>query len=154
MTSIKIWKFFKREELFECYQCARCSGSCPAMQAAAALGPRGTILKCLNLGHEAVVQDEKVWFCCTCHVCDDRCPQKIPVSDLLVALRNSAARRGNVPSRLLMVVELLAKTGRCMIVQQLDEMRSHHGLAPLPPAPVEEVRAILSKTGLGELLDF
>ena len=24
-----------------------------------ALGPRGTILKCLNLGHEAVVEDEQ-----------------------------------------------------------------------------------------------
>jgi heterodisulfide reductase subunit C len=152
--TIKIWKFFDREELYECYQCARCTGSCPAMEVTTALGPRGTILKCLNLGHEAVVQDEKVWFCCTCNVCDDRCPQKIPISELLVALRNSAARRGNVPSRLLLSLELLTKTGRTMIVHQLDEMRAHHGLAPLPPAPVDEVRAILKKTGLEEVLDF
>ncbi|MBM4328034.1 MAG: hypothetical protein FJ118_12830 [Deltaproteobacteria bacterium] len=152
--TIKIWKFFDREELYECYQCARCTGSCPAMEVTAALGPRGTILKCLNLGHEAVVQDEKVWFCCTCNVCDDRCPQQIPISDLLVALRNSAARRGNVPGRLLLSLELLAKTGRTMIVHQLDEMRAHHGLAPLPPAPVDEVRAILKRAGLEEVLDF
>lgn len=153
MTTLKIWKFFDRHDLYECYQCARCTGSCPAMQVAPAFGPRGIILKCLNLGHEEIVRDENVWLCCTCNVCEDRCPQKIPISDLLVALRNAAARRGNIPGRLRMAVELLAKTGRSMIVHQLDEMRSHHGLKPLPPAPVDEVRAILKKTGLAEVLE-
>ena len=46
-----------------------------------------------------VVEDERLWLCCTCNVCEDRCPQKIPITDLLVALRNSAARRGNIPDR-------------------------------------------------------
>jgi len=123
------------------------------MEVAPAFGPRETILKCLNLGHEEVVQDERLWLCCTCNVCEDRCPQKIPISDLLVALRNSAARRGNIPAKLLMATELLAKTGRSMIVHQLDEMRAHHGLKPLPAAPVEEVRAILKKTGLHDIVE-
>jgi heterodisulfide reductase subunit C len=87
-------------------------------------------------------------------VCEDRCPQKIPISELLVALRNAAARGGNVPDRLIMAIELLAKTGRSMIVHQLDDMRAHHGLAPLPAAPVEEIRAILKKTGLEEVVEF
>ena len=154
MTTIKIWQFFNRSDLYECYQCARCTGSCPAMQVVPALGPRGTILTCLDQGHDKVVEDEKIWHCCTCNVCDDRCPQKIPITDLLVALRNSAARRGNVPGRLLLAVELLAKTGRSMIVNQLDEMRAHHGLKPLPPAPVEEIRAILKKTGFDDVVEF
>jgi heterodisulfide reductase subunit C len=124
------------------------------MEVAPALGPRGTILKCLNLGHEEVVEDEKLWLCCTCNVCEDRCPQKIPISDLLVALRNSAARRGNIPGRLSMAIELLAKTGRSMIVHQLDEMRAHHGLAPLPAVPVDEIRQILKKTGLNDVIEF
>ncbi len=154
MTAIKIWKHFPREDLYECYQCARCTGSCPAREVAPAFGPRETILKCLNLGHDKVVEDERLWLCCTCSVCEDRCPQKIPISDLLVALRNSAARRGNIPDRLRMAIELLAKTGRSMIVHQLDEMRAHHGLVPLPPAPVDEVREILAKTGLTEVLEI
>ena len=155
MTTIsKFWKRFHREDLYECYQCARCTGSCPAMEVVPAYGPRETILKCLNHGHDAVAKDEKLWLCCTCNVCEDRCPQKIPITDLLVALRNAAARRGNVPPRLLIAIELLAKTGRSMIVHQLDEMRAHHGLDPLPPAPVDEVRDILRKTGLDEVVEF
>jgi len=124
------------------------------MEVAPAIGPRETIIRCLNLGHQQVVEDERLWLCCTCNVCEDRCPQKIPISDLLVALRNSAARRGNIPGRLSMAIELLAKTGRSMIVHQLDEMRAHHGLDPLPSAPVEEIRQILRKTRLDEVVEF
>jgi heterodisulfide reductase subunit C len=124
------------------------------MEVSAAIGPRETILKCLNHDHEDVVKDERLWLCCTCHVCEDRCPQKIPISELLVALRNHAVRRGNVPDRLIMAIELLAKTGRSMIVHQLDDMRAYHGLAPLPPVPVDEVRDILKATGLDEVVEF
>jgi len=124
------------------------------MEVSPAIGPRETILRCLDFGQEEVIKDERLWLCCTCHVCEDRCPQKIPISELLVALRNAAARGGNVPDRLMMAIELLAKTGRSMIVHQLDDMRAHHGLAPLPAAPVEEIRAILKKTGLEEVVEF
>ncbi len=124
------------------------------MEVSPAIGPRETILRCLDFGHEDIIKDERLWLCCTCHVCEDRCPQKIPISELLVALRNSAARHGNVPDRLIMAIELLAKTGRSMIVHQLDDMRAHHGLEPLPAAPVEEIRAILKKTGLEEVVEF
>jgi heterodisulfide reductase subunit C len=124
------------------------------MEVSPAIGPRETILRCLDFGQEEVIKDERLWLCCTCHVCEDRCPQKIPISELLVALRNAAARGGNVPDRLIMAIELLAKTGRSMIVHQLDDMRAHHGLAPLPAAPVEEIRAILKKTGLEEVVEF
>lgn len=152
--TVKIWSYFPREALYECYQCARCTGSCPALEVARALGPRETILKCLNLGHEEVVEDERLWVCCTCNVCEDRCPQKIPISDLLVALRNSAARRGNIPDKLQIAIELLAKTGRSMIVHQLNEMRAHHGLEPLLPVPIEEVREVFKKTKLDDVIEF
>jgi heterodisulfide reductase subunit C len=154
MSALRIWKHFPQEDLYECYQCARCTGSCPAMEVAPAIGPRETILRCLNLGHQQVVEDERLWLCCTCHVCEDRCPQKIPITDLLVALRNSAARRGNIPDRLRMAVELLAKSGRSMIVHQLDEMRAHHGLKPLTPVPTDEIRDILRRAGLDEVIKF
>jgi heterodisulfide reductase subunit C len=151
---MKFWKRFPREALYECYQCARCTGSCPAQEVGPAFGPREIILKCLNFGHEEVVKDEKLWMCCTCNVCEDRCPQMIPICELLVELRNSAAKRGNVPDKLMLALELLAKTGRSMIVHQLDEMRAHHGLDPLPPAPMDEIRDILKKTGLDEVVEF
>ena len=64
----KIWRFFDKAELFECYQCARCTGSCPAVMVTdKAIGPREMLLRCLDLGHRAVVEDEGLWYCATCH---------------------------------------------------------------------------------------
>ncbi len=68
MTISKLWQFFKQEDLYECYQCARCTGSCPAMQVCNSLGPRETILTCLNLGPKQIVEDERLWLCCSCNV--------------------------------------------------------------------------------------
>jgi heterodisulfide reductase subunit C len=55
-------------------------------------GPRETLLRCLNLGQEAVVNDERIWYCTTCQVCEDRCPQEIHISDLLTAIPLAAQR--------------------------------------------------------------
>ena len=47
-----IWELFNKEDLFECYQCARCTGSCPAAMVMKSYGPREILLRCLNLGQE------------------------------------------------------------------------------------------------------
>jgi heterodisulfide reductase subunit C len=155
MTEIQIKTGMSRKDIYECYQCAQCTGCCPALEVAPeAYGPREAILKWLDHGREKMVRDDRIWLCCTCNVCEERCPQMLPLGDFLVALRNSAARRGNVPDKLVAGIRLLAMTGRLMIVHQLDEMRAHHGLEPLPQAPSDEVRAILMETGLDEVVDF
>ena len=61
---------------------------------------------------------------------------------------------GNIPARLALAIELLAKTGRSMIVHQLDEMRAHHGLKPLLPVPLDEIKDILEKTKLDEVMEL
>jgi L-lactate utilization protein LutB len=82
---------FDEELLYECYECARCTGSCPAALAVDGFNPRNFLLTCLRLGLDAVVSDEKLWCCTTCHVCEDRCPQMLDVTDLLMTLMNEAA---------------------------------------------------------------
>ena len=155
MTEMFVRTGLSRKDIYECYQCARCTGSCPALEVRPdAYGPRETILRWLDQGRDKLTRDEHIWLCCTCNVCQERCPQMLPISDLLTDLRNLAARRGNIPDRLAAAIRLLAVTGRTMIVHQLDEMRAHHGLEPLPPAAAEEVRAILKETGLDEVIEF
>lgn len=155
MTEINVKTGLTRKDIYECYQCARCTGSCPVLEVNPhAYGPRETILRWLDHGRDKLVRDGKIWLCSTCNVCEERCPQMLPVADILVDLRNAAARRGNVPDKLIAAIRLLAVTGRSMIVHQLDEMRVHHGLKPLPPAPAEEVRALLKESGLFDVVEF
>ena len=150
-----IWEIFNKEELLECYQCARCTGSCPAAMVMNSIGPRETLLRCLNLGQEAVVTDERVWYCSTCHVCEDRCPQGINIPELLTAIFNMAAQRGNVPEKIRFGVDLIAKTGRSLIVnEKVQRERQKLSLPSLAPMSIDEIEAILKKTGLGEIIEL
>jgi heterodisulfide reductase subunit C len=150
-----IWDLFNKEDLFECYQCGRCTGSCPAAMVTNAYGPREILLKCLNLGQNAVVEDEKIWYCTTCHVCEDRCPQEINIPELLTSLLNTAAHRGNIPEKVRFSLEMIAKTGRAMILSdKVHRDRQKYSLDPLPVLDLDEIEGILKKTGLNELIEF
>jgi len=144
---------FDEQLLYECYQCARCTGSCPAAIVVEGFNPRNLLLTCSRLGMEEAVSDEKLWCCTTCHVCEDRCPQMIDVADLLMKLMNEAARRGYIPEKVRSGTEMILRTGRLIHLSKRNaELRRKLGLAPLPEAPIEEVEAILEETGLSELM--
>ena len=150
-----IWELFNKEDLFECYQCARCTGSCPAAMVLKSYGPRETLLRCLNLGQEAVINDERVWYCTTCQVCEDRCPQEINISELLTAIFNLAAQRGNLPEKIKFSVDMIAKTGRSLIVnEKVMKDRKKLALPALEPLNLEEIEVILKKTGLNEVIEL
>jgi heterodisulfide reductase subunit C len=150
-----IWELFNKEDLFECYQCARCTGSCPAAMVMNSYGPRETLLRCLNLGQEAVVRDERVWYCTTCHVCEDRCPQEINIPELLTAIFNLAAKNGNLPEKIKFAVDLIAKTGRSLIVnEKVLKDRQKLSLPTLDSLNIDEIEGILKKTGLCEVIEL
>lgn len=150
-----IWELFNKEDLFECYQCARCTGSCPAAMVMKSYGPREILLRCLNLGQETVVRDERVWYCTTCHVCEDRCPQEINIPELLTAIFNLAAQRGNLPEKVKFAVDIIAKTGRSLIVnEKVLKDRQKLSLPPLSTLNIDEIEGILRKTGLTEVIEL
>ena len=144
---------FNEELLYECYQCARCTGSCPAAFAVEGFNPRNILLTFLRLGVDAVITDEKLWCCATCHVCEDRCPQLIDVADLLTSLMNEAAKQGYIPEKVRSSAETVLRTGRALLVsRRVNPIREKLGLKPLPQVPMEEVEGILEKTGLTALI--
>jgi heterodisulfide reductase subunit C len=146
-------EIFNEELLYECYQCARCTGSCPAASVVRGFNPRNLLLTCARLGLEAAISDEKLWCCTTCHVCEDRCPQMIDISELITALMNEAAKKGYIPDKVKSSAEMVFRTGRVVLVsKRVDQMREKLGLKPLPEVPVEEVEGILEKTGLASLI--
>ncbi len=144
---------FNEELLYECYQCARCTGSCPAAIAVEGFNPRNLLLTCLRLGVEAAISDETLWCCTTCHVCEDRCPQIIDITGLITTLMNEAAKKGYIPEKVKASTEMILHTGRVLLVsKRVAQMREKLGLGPLPEMPVDEVEGILEKTGLAEIM--
>ena len=144
----ELWKLIQPEHLYYCYECSRCTGSCPAAMVMDTPGPRRILINCLYSGADQATRDESLWFCTTCHVCEDRCPQEIHIVNLLTALMNVAASRGNVPERIKAAVEKIARTGRSVVTYRVDEERERFGLESLRPINITEIEAIAARTGL------
>ncbi|GAB4525131.1 MAG: 4Fe-4S dicluster domain-containing protein [Anaerolineales bacterium] len=76
-----------------CIQCGSCGGSCPSA-ADMEHTPRA-IFAMLRAGlDEAVLRSNTPWICVSCYQCVVRCPQEIPITDIMYALKSIAIQRG------------------------------------------------------------
>lgn len=81
------------ERLVHCLQCGSCGGSCPSgpdMQ----YTPR-TLFAMINSNmREEVLKANTQWYCVSCYFCTTRCPQQIPITDIMYSLKRIAIREG------------------------------------------------------------
>lgn len=84
-----------------CFSCQNCSTVCPVVgnyedpQESVGLLPH-QIMCCLGLGMVEMAKGASmVYDCVTCYQCQEHCPQKVKVADLLYQLRNLAAKDAN-----------------------------------------------------------
>jgi heterodisulfide reductase subunit C len=74
------------EQLVHCLQCGSCGGSCPS-GADMEFTPR-TLFALINAGQrERVLSANTMWACVSCYFCTTRCPQKIPITDIMYTLK-------------------------------------------------------------------
>jgi len=80
--------------LSQCLQCGTCGGSCPS-------GPDmdhtpRALFALIKAGFEdEVLSSNTPWYCVSCYSCMTRCPQKIPVTDLMYTLKQMAIQAGH-----------------------------------------------------------
>ena len=82
--------------LDSCIQCGTCSGSCP-LAAAMEHGPRGLFALIRAADLESALRSNTLWLCVACHACTIRCPQEIPVAELIHGLKQLAMEHGLAP---------------------------------------------------------
>jgi heterodisulfide reductase subunit C len=81
------------ERLVHCLQCGSCGGSCPS-GADMQYTPRALIAM-INAGdRDVVLAANTMWACVSCYLCTTRCPQNIPITEIIYTLkRMSIAER-------------------------------------------------------------
>jgi heterodisulfide reductase subunit C len=79
-----------REVLRSCYQCGKCSASCP-MADFMDLYPR-EVIKMIVEGREDVLESETPWICASCFSCTARCPNEIDIAGVMESLRQIRLR--------------------------------------------------------------
>jgi len=85
-----------RQNLLECLQCGKCTGSCPVASAAVG-GPRLVIAQVLSGMKQAALSNPMWWYCVSCGSCVTRCPVEINAYEVATALCEIAEEE-NVPA--------------------------------------------------------
>ena len=147
-----------------CFQCGTCSGSCPSGRRTA-IRTRKIIRQAL-LGLEEVLSSDDIWLCSTCYTCYERCPRSIPVTDIIIKLRNLASQRGYMKPPHIKVTHILSETGHGVPLgtneavpgNKWSKMRATYGLCPIPPTThsfpqaLEDCRIIMRATGFDKMV--
>jgi len=97
------------QNVAECYQCGKCTASCPVTSAMDILPHQ--LLRFLQLGlTEALFSCNTIWLCASCFTCAGRCPRGIDLPGVVEALRVSLLRkRGFTPLQVKAIPSLLDK---------------------------------------------
>jgi heterodisulfide reductase subunit C len=104
------------ERIVHCLQCGSCGGSCPS-GADMHYTPR-TLFAMINADkRREVLSANTMWCCVSCYFCTTRCPQNIPITDVMYALKRLAIRDGlaqdtDAPALARTFTDLLDRYGR------------------------------------------
>jgi heterodisulfide reductase subunit C len=149
--SERVTRHIGGETLTSCYQCGTCVSSCPIAKITPEFNPR-EIIKLALLGlREEVVSGDKIWLCTSCYNCNERCPQKVEIAEIIYAMRNMAFEASNKPAIYDEFVSAFKEKGRVVPISQfVEKKRADYGLPPLQPTGVEALQKILSALKFGE----
>jgi heterodisulfide reductase subunit C len=147
-------------EIGSCIQCGTCTGGCPSGRRTA-LRTR-TLIRKAQLGLDEVLSDKELWFCSTCYTCFERCPRGVPVTDMIIFLRNLAVQRGFIQGPHKALCGLLYNTGHGVPIndEKWNKLRESYDLNSIPPTvhkfpdAEEEIRTLLKSTEFDKLVEI
>ena len=139
------------QDLNACFTCGTCSAGCPIHWVYPEYDPL-RMLRMVHLGlKREVLGSEYIWYCATCHTCEQRCPQKVKFFDILNILKNLAAKEGYAPPAWKNQVRQLKQTGIVFPTEDAwVKKREALSLRPLKCSG-ERVARLLELAGLGRI---
>jgi heterodisulfide reductase subunit C len=142
-----------RRKLRACIQCGECTAGCPSGNWTS-LKTRKIMRKTLT-GDPTLLTDPDLWFCTTCFQCYERCPRTIPVTNIILKVRNIAVREGHLPDPLKGIIKNLVTFGHAVPIGGNDSkwarLREAHNLSKIPPTvhrypeALDEILTLLTK---------
>lgn len=88
---------FDGRKILRCIQCGTCSASCPLTDQMD-YAPRELFALIRDGEMITALRSNTLWYCVSCYYCIVRCPQEIPVTDLIYALKQMAVQQGLCPA--------------------------------------------------------
>ena len=82
------------EKLQYCYECGICTASCPMVELLPKHYHPRTLLQRIFLDLDGVLREEELWLCAWCYRCYRRCPQRLRLPEIFLAVRKLAVKEG------------------------------------------------------------
>lgn len=79
----------------DCVECGKCTSVCPVARFDEEFAPRTIVIGALE-GIEDQLEDEDIWSCITCEICNDMCPYGVDYSEFIRCMRAESVYLGNV----------------------------------------------------------
>jgi len=80
-----------------CYDCGKCTASCPIPRAGGSYSPRRNVLAAVAGQRDQIIRNGALFSCLTCSLCDRRCPAGVNYTELVLAMREIAHDAGVQP---------------------------------------------------------
>ena len=117
-----------------CYQCGTCVSTCAAGMVNQSKNIRKLVECIVHAPHAALLEEyDLLWFCSTCYQCEDCCPEGIPLTSLLLQLRNMAVEKGSIPNAVRKEIDLITDYG--FTIPPLKSLLSRRRKLGLPDLP-------------------
>jgi heterodisulfide reductase subunit C len=145
----ELQEYYGTENLYACYQCGTCTGGCPVHRYLPAYNVRKIVKQIID--GEIDLGEKALWYCTTCYVCYERCPQKVKPLYLVQAATNKAFKEGKAPDSVKEMNRILLKYGRNSEVTSIaKKQRATFGLPELKENVSEDYKKIAELTGLSK----
>jgi heterodisulfide reductase subunit C len=142
-----------------CYQCAHCTDVCPVAKVSGeTYNPRALILDSFLGLKDTIFRGKEdnfnIWGCTMCDTCDEKCPQKIELTEIFTVLKNMSIRLGEGPEHYTGQASAVYDYGKAIPPQPaIERRRTQLGLPAIIPPNLDEVQKILNETKLNEILN-
>lgn len=142
-----------------CFQCGTCTASCPSGRRTSYRVRKLVRMAQLDMKEEIINNDE-LWMCSTCYTCVERCPRRVHIVDVIIALRNMAVAEGHIKAPHKKTAANLYIMGHTVpINDEVKNMRKALGLAEVPPTVLsnqkayEDLKVILDATEFNKIVE-
>lgn len=143
-----------------CWQCGKCTGSCPSGRQTAFRIRK--LIRRVQLGFkDEVLPTDDLWMCTTCYTCGECCPRGVNIPEVIFTLRNIAVKLGYMADTHKKAATILIKTGHIIPLEdEMKAIRKKVGLKETPPTTLsnkkalEEIQKIIRLTGFDKLIEM
>lgn len=137
-----------------CFQCGTCTAGCPSGRRTSYRVRKLVRMAQLDMKDEIINSDE-LWMCSTCYTCAERCPRRVPIVDVIIALRNIAVSEGHIKEKHKGTAKNLYTMGHTVpINDEVKANRAKLGLPEVPPTVLANEKAMAELKAILDAANF